>query len=397
MVIPLLDLSKQYEIIKPEIQVVIDEVLESCKFIMGPNVVKLEQEIADFIGTKYAISCSNGTDALIMSLKALGIGDGDEVITTPFTFFATAEAISSVGAIPVFVDIDIKSYNINPKLIESKITNRTKAILPVHIFGQPAQMGEIIDIAKEYSLYVIEDACQSIGAKYKNIRCGSIGDIGCFSFFPTKNLGAYGDGGIITTNDERLANILKALRVHGSGQSGKLAYNIINNINENSEQESSYDETVYSPVKYYNYILGYNNRLDELQAAILRVKLNYLDKWNLKRKSLANRYNDKLKCTKLILPYIYENVESVYHLYILQSDERTELIKYLNKHGISTGVYYPVPLHLQKVYENLGYKVGDIPVAEYLSNRTFALPLYPELTYEQQDYIIETIKNFYGE
>jgi len=397
MNIPLLDLKAQYISIKDEIQNSINEVLESSKFIMGTNVKEFEKEIAKFIGTKYAISCGNGTDALILSLEALGIKAGDEVITTPYTFFATAEAISKVGATPVFVDVDKDTYNINPDLIEEKITSKTKAIIPVHIFGQSADMDKIMEISKKYNLYVIEDACQAIGVKYNDRKCGSIGDIGCFSFFPTKNLGAYGDGGMITTNDEKLAKILTALRVHGSGESGKEAYNLINNIKETVLLDSSVDETIYNPAKYYNYLIAHNSRLDEIQASILRVKFKYLDKWNQKRKELALKYNDGFKQTPLITPKILEKSDSIYHLYILQTDKRKELINYLAQSGVSTGVYYPVPLHLQKVYEPLGYTQGSLPIAEYLSHRTLAIPLYPELSKQQQNYIINTIKKFFEE
>lgn len=397
MNIPLLDLRAQYELIRDEIQSSINEVLESSQFIIGKNVKEFEKEIAHFIGTKYAISCGNGTDALILALEALGIGEGDEVITTPYTFFATAEAISKVGATPVFVDVDKDTYNINSNLIEEKITSKTKAIIPVHIFGQPADMDKIMEISKKYKLYIVEDACQAIGAKYNDKMCGSIGDIGCFSFFPTKNLGAYGDGGILTTNSEKLAKILTALRVHGSGQAGKDAYNLINSIKETNILNSSNDDTIYNPAKYYNYLVAHNTRLDEIQAAILRVKLKYLKKWNQRRKELALRYNEKLEGLPVITPKILEKVDTVYHLYILQANERDKLTSYLMDSGISTGIYYPVPLHLQRVYENLNYTKGDMPVAEYLSNRTFALPLYPELSEQHQDYIINKIKEFFEE
>jgi len=401
MNIPLLDLKAQYISIKNEIQNSINSVLESSKFIMGKNVDEFEREIAKFIGTKYAISCGNGTDALVLSLEALGIKADDEVITTPYTFFATAESISKVGATPVFVDIDKDTYNINPDLIEEKITSKTKAIIPVHIFGQPADMDKIMEISKKYNLYVIEDACQAIGAEYKGKKCGSIGNIGCFSFFPSKNLGAYGDGGIITTNNEKLAKILSALRVHGSGRNGEEVYNILNNTEETVisdfyDSETKYN-SIYNPAKYYNYLIGHNSRLDEIQASILRVKLKYLNNWNQKRKELAFEYNDRLREVPIITPKVLKNVDAIYHLYILQTDKRKELTNYLSKNGISTGIYYPIPLHLQKVYEKLGYKLGSLPVAEYLSHRTFAIPLYPELSKQQQDYIINTIKNFFEE
>ncbi|WP_094548915.1 DegT/DnrJ/EryC1/StrS family aminotransferase [Petroclostridium xylanilyticum] len=393
MTIPLLDLQKQYNSIKKEIDAAIKNVLSSGQYIMGPEVKYFEQEVAQFVGCKYAISCANGTDALVLALHALGIGKDDEVITTPFTFFATAEAISRVGAIPVFVDVRKDTYNIDSSKIENKITSKTKAIIPVHIFGQPAEMDSIVAIAEKYDLYIVEDACQAIGARYKGQRVGSIGDIACFSFFPTKNLGAFGDGGIITTNNERLNKIVRALRMHGSGNAGKNAFDIMNGIQEES-QEIETRETIYNPTKYYNYLIGYNSRLDEIQAAILRVKLKYLEQWNAMRRQHAIYYNEKLKNTSLILPEVLTDADSVYHLYILQTDRRDEIVSYLKQKGISAGIYYPVPLHLQKAYEHLGYSKGDLLVAEYLSKRTFALPLYPELTKEEQDYIVGVIYEF---
>ncbi|MDK2934115.1 MAG: hypothetical protein PWP27_1925 [Clostridiales bacterium] len=393
MTIPLLDLQKQYNSIKKEIDAAIKNVLSSGQYIMGPEVKYFEQEVAQFVGCKYAISCANGTDALVLALHALGIGKDDEVITTPFTFFATAEAISRVGAIPVFVDVRKDTYNIDSSKIENKITSKTKAIIPVHIFGQPAEMDSIVAIAEKYDLYIVEDACQAIGARYKGQRVGSIGDIACFSFFPTKNLGAFGDGGIITTNNERLNKIVRALRMHGSGNAGKNAFDIMNGIQEEF-QEIETRETIYNPTKYYNYLIGYNSRLDEIQAAILRVKLKYLEQWNAMRRQHAIYYNEKLKNTSLILPEVLTDADSVYHLYILQTDRRDEIVSYLKQKGISAGIYYPVPLHLQKAYEHLGYSKGDLLVAEYLSKRTFALPLYPELTKEEQDYIVGVIYEF---
>lgn len=393
MNIPLLDLQKQYSIIQKEIDTTVSKVLSSSQYIMGPEVKNFETEISQYLGCKYAISCANGTDALVLALTGLGIGQGDEVITSPFTFFATAEAISRVGATPVFVDVVKETYNINPFLIEDKITSKTKAILPVHIFGQPAQMDEIMSIAKRYNLLVIEDACQSIGAAYKGQMTGTIGDAGCFSFFPTKNLACFGDGGLITTNNENTYKVLKALRAHGGGTAGQEAYNIINNLKEElSEKET--DNTVYNPAKYYNYLIGFNSRLDEVQAAILRIKLKYLDQWNGLRQEHAQAYNSGLKGTKIIMPKNIADINNVYHQYVVQSENRDSLITFLKEKGISTGVYYPVPLHLQKAYENLGYKLGDLPVSEYLSNRTFALPIYPELSTDEQDYIINCIKDF---
>jgi len=394
MQIPLINLRKQYETIKSEIDKCILSVLSSANFIMGENVKLFEKEFADYIGVKHSISVANGTDALIIALKALGIGEGDEVITSPFTFFATAESISAVGATPVFVDVRRDTFNIDPKKIEEKITTNTKAIMPVHIFGQCADMDEIKNIAKKYNLKVIEDACQAVGGEYKGRKAGTLGDIACFSFFPTKNLGCAGDGGIIVTNDDSLATICKGLRTHGSGENGEKAYNLFNNISKEAEEDKSTDNTVYNPLKYYNYLIGHNSRLDEIQAAILRVKLPLLDEWNEKRRANAMFYNEHLKNTSLVTPFEDENVKHIYHMYVIQSEKREELVNYLKENGIATGVYYPVPLHLQKAYANLGYKTGDMPNAEYLSHRTLAIPMFAELTEEELTCICNRIKFF---
>ncbi len=359
---------------------------------MGKYVANFEEEFAKYIGVKHAISVGNGTDALVLALIACGIGKGDEVITTPFTFFSTAESISSIGAIPVFVDVRKDTYNIDPNKIEEKITEKTKAIMPVHIFGQPAEMDQIKEIARKHNLMVIEDAAQAAGSVYKNEKIGSIGDVGCFSFFPTKNLGCAGDGGMITTNSDSIATIIKALRTHGSGENGQKAYNLLNNIDENIEKSEIYDDTVYNPQKYYNYLIGFNTRLDAIQAGILSVKLPYLDKWIEKRNLNAKVYYKNLKHTDLILPKIIDSVISGFNMFVIQSENRDELVEKLRENGISTGVYYPVPMHLQKVYKNLGYKKGDMPNAEYLSHRTFAIPIYPEISEDEQNYIIKVIK-----
>ena len=392
MNIPLIDLKAQYKSISEDLDRVTKEVLSSAGYIMGKNVTEFEKEFAEYIGVKHAISVGNGTDALVIALKSLGIGAGDEVITTPFTFFATAETISAVGAVPVFVDVEKDTFNIDPSKIEEKITEKTKAIVPVHIFGQSAKMDEINAIAEKHNLKVIEDACQAIGGKYKGRNIGTLGDIACFSFFPTKNLGCAGDGGIIVTDNDDVATIARALRTHGSGENGQKAYNLLNNINEEIDTVQNADDTVYNPLKYYNYLIGYNTRLDAIQAAILRVKLPYIDEWNAKRREIAKIYDESLKDTDLVTPFVDENNVPVYHMYILQSEEREAILGKLKENGVATGVYYPVPLHLQKVYKNLGYKEGDMPVAEYLSHRTFAIPVYPELTKEQVDYVIDSIK-----
>lgn len=393
MNIPLIDLRAQYNSISKELDKATIDVLSSAAYIMGKNVTEFEKEFAGYIGTKHAISVGNGTDALVIALKALGIGEGDEVITSTFTYFASAECISAVGATPVFVDVEKDTFNIDPDKIEEKITERTKAIIPVHIFGQSADMDKINIIAKKHNLKVIEDACQAVGAKYKGKMIGTLSDVACFSFFPTKNLSCAGDGGMIVTSDDSIATIATALRTHGSGETGQKAYNLLNNITEEVVTSKSGDDTVYNPLKYYNYLIGYNSRLDAIQAAILRVKLPYLDKWNSRRKEIAKIYDEELIDSNVITPIVREENDTVYHQYVLQSDNREEVLAKLKEKGIATGVYYPVPLHLQKVYTDLGYKEGDMPVAEYLSHRTFAIPVYPELSEEQIQYIVDSIKN----
>lgn len=363
--VSLLDLTAQYQDIKPEIKQAVDNVLESGNYIMGPFVKNFEQAMAEYCGTKYAIGVANGTDALLLTLDALGIGPGDEVITSPFTFFASAEVISRLGATPVFVDIDPDTYNIDPAKLTAAITPRTKAIMPVHIFGQPADMDEILAIANEYNLFVVEDACQAIGSTYNGKNIGSLGTAGCFSFFPTKNLGGYGDGGIVVTNNEELARKIQILRVHGSNP------------------------------KYYHSMIGYNSRLDALQAAMLQVKLKYIDQWNRQRREKAMMYNNALKDLPLKLPYVKPNREAVFHLYIIQTKYRDELIGHLQQHGIATGVYYPVPLHRQEVYKDLGYVAGSLVESEKAAAGTLALPLYPEMTIDDQEYVISIVREFF--
>ena len=392
MNIPLIDLKAQYESLADELNKVTLQVLSSANYILGKNVTEFEKEFAEYVGVKHAISVGNGTDALVLALKAMGIGEGAEVITTPFTFFATAESISAVGAIPVFVDVRKDTFNIDTSKIEDKITKNTKAIMPVHIFGQAADMDEINEIAKKYNLLVIEDACQSIGGKYKGRNIGSLGEMACFSFFPTKNLGCAGDGGMIVTDNDDLAVIARALRTHGSGENGQKAFNLLNNIEEKVQTSEGSNDTIYNPLKYYNYLIGYNTRLDAIQAAILRVKIREIDKWNSRRREIVEQYNEAFKDWDLVIPVCDENNQHVYHMYILQSEDREGMLSKLKDKGVATGVYYPVPLHLQKVYKDLGYKEGDMPVSEYLSHRTFAIPVYPELNEEQIKYIIECVK-----
>lgn len=363
--VPLLDLVKQYKNIEAEIKAAVDDVLSSGNYIMGKHVADFEQKMADYCNVKCAIGVANGTDALLLVLDALGIGPGDEVITTPFTFFASAEVVSQLGAKPVFIDIDPKTYNFDVSKLEAAITPNTKAIIPVHIFGQPVDMDEVLALAKKFNLYVVEDACQAIGSKYKEQKIGSLGVAGCFSFFPTKNLGGYGDGGMIVTNDEELAKKIKILRAHGSNP------------------------------KYYHSMIGYNSRLDSLQAAMLNVKLAYIDQWNAARRQKAAVYNEALKDLPIQVPFEKESRYSVYHLYIIQTDLRDELMAFLQEKGISSGVYYPVPLHLQEVYKDLGYDRESLIESEKAAKGTMALPLYPEMTEEEQQYVISVVREFF--
>lgn len=392
MNIPLLNLKRQYKNIEEEVNASVLECFKNAQYIMGENVKQFEKEIAEKIGVKHAITVGNGTDALIIALKSLGIKEGDEVITTDYTFFATAEAIRFVGATPVFCDVELDTYNIDPSQIEEKITDKTKAIICVHLFGNACKMDQINDIAKRHNLYVIEDAAQAINSQYKGKNVGNLGDVACFSFFPTKNLGCFGDGGMITTNDDDLATIIRALKVHGSGENGMKAYAILNDEEVEVVEQNSGDNTVYNPLKYYNYLIGHNSRLDEIQAAILRIKLKHLDEYTENRRSISRKYIDALKNTSLVMPTETEGGKHVFHLFILQSENREEIESKLKEKGIATGTYYKVPMHLQKAFNDLGYKKGDFPNAEYLSERTFAIPLFPEMNDEEREYIINSIK-----
>ena len=392
MNIPLLNLKRQYKNIEEEVNASVLECFKNAQYIMGENVKQFEKEIAEKIGVKHAITVGNGTDALIIALKSLGIKEGDEVITTDYTFFATAEAIRFVGATPVFCDVELDTYNIDPSQIEEKITDKTKAIICVHLFGNACKMDQINDIAKRHNLYVIEDAAQAINSQYKGKNVGNLADLACFSFFPTKNLGCFGDGGMITTNDDDLATIIRALKVHGSGENGMKAYAILNDEEVEVVEQNSGDNTVYNPLKYYNYLIGHNSRLDEIQAAILRIKLKHLDEYTENRRSISHKYIDALKNTSLVMPTETEGGKHVFHLFILQSENREEIESKLKEKGIATGTYYKVPMHLQKAFNDLGYKKGDFPNAEYLSERTFAIPLFPEMNDEERECIINSIK-----
>lgn len=367
MKVPLLDLKAQYVTVKDEILVAISDVLESQQCIGGPRVAELEQEIAVLSDCRFAVGTSSGTDAILNSLMSLDISAGDEVITTPFTFFATAGCIARTGAKPIFVDIDPKSYNINPDLIARAVTERTKAIMPVHLFGQMADMGPIMEIANKYNLVGIEDAAQSITSTYKGRKAGSIGTVGCFSFFPSKNLGGAGDGGMIVTNNEDLFNRLKIMRNHGSNP------------------------------KYYHKFIGGNFRLDPIQAAVLLAKLPHLDNWSVARRRNAAFYDEKFAGTTVQTPYISPDCVSIYNQYMIRVPKRDELVAYLRKKNIGCEIYYPRPMHLQECFRNLGYKRGDFPQAEKASEEVLALPVYPELTDQMKDYVANTALSFYDE
>lgn len=390
MKINLMDIQRQHEEHADEYENAALEVLRSGNYIMGENVKAFEKEFAGYVGVKYAVSCGNGTDALHIALRACGIKEGDEVITTPFTFFATAEAIASVGAVPVFVDCTEDSYCIDPAKIEGAITKKTRAIIPVHFYGQPAEMDKINSIAKKHNLLVIEDSAQASGSVYKGKKTGNLGDAGCFSFFPTKTLGCDGDGGMITTNNPQIAEAARAIRVHGSGLSGLRTYNFLKGENLLDETK---DIDVSAP-KYYNFIIGQNSRLDEIQAAILRKKLTHLDDFIQRRRKHAAVYTDALKNSAFVTPAEIKDTLNTFYLYAVQHPEAEKVMEELKKNGVGTGTYYPVPLHEQKVFESLGYKKGDFPVAEKLSKKTLTIPVYPELKEEEQEFIISILKKF---
>ena len=364
MQVPLLDLKAQYATIREEVLRAISDVCESQYFALGPAVSEFEEKIAKYIGCKYAVGVSSGTDALLVSLMAADIKPGDEVITTAFSFFATAGSIVRLCAKPVFVDIDPDSYNIDPSCIEAKINENTKAIIPVHLYGQPANMKEIMRIAKEHNLVIIEDAAQAIGASTDGVSCGNFGTYGCFSFYPTKNLGAFGDGGLVTTNSESIAEKLKSLRDHGQ-----------------------------KPRYYYN-MVGGNFRLDSIQAAVLNVKLKYLDEWNEKRRQNAAIYDNLFAGSVVKAPKIDEGNFCTYHQYTIAVSRRDELHKFLSDNKIGSAIFYPKPLHLQKCFSELGCRQGDLPVTEKVCEEVLSLPIYPELIEQQIEYIARTILNF---
>ena len=383
MKVPFLDLKAQYKQIESEVVPAVTEAMAAGMFIGGPQVTGFEAEFAAFCESRYCIGVGSGTDALRFALMAAGIGPGDAVITAPNTFIATTEAISQVGATPIFVDVDPQTYTMDPqKLIDfvekgsplpliqtqnTKYPNRLKAICPVHLYGQPANMDPILDISRQFDLVVIEDACQAHGALYKGRKAGSLSTAGCFSFYPGKNLGAFGEAGAVVTQDEETSRKIRMIRDHGQAQ------------------------------KYFHDIEGYNGRLDAIQAAVLRIKLKRLHVWNNSRRKNAALYTELLQdVSGITLPVKAELTESVYHLYVILADNRDGLQKFLSEKGIATGLHYPLPLHLQKAYAHLGHKKGDFPVAEHTAERLLSLPMYPELTEEQIHYVCSSIRQFVG-
>ena len=363
MSVPFLDLKRQYRAIATEIDAAIREVVESGQFILGPHVKALESELAAYCGARHGIGVASGTDALLLALEALGIGPGDEVITSPFTFVATAEMVSQAGATPVFADINLETYDLNPADVARKITPRTKAIIPVHLYGQPADMAALDALTRDRGIAVIEDAAQAVGAEHRGRRVGALGRIACFSFFPTKNLGAYGDGGFVTTDDGELAERIAMARQHGSRQ------------------------------KYFHESLGWSSRLDELQAAVLRVKLRHLDAWTERRRALARIYDARLAGLPLALPRERAGDRAVYHLYTVRTPRRDELQKFLAARGVATMVHYPIPLHRQPLYRDLAAE--RLPNSEAASSEVLSLPLFPEMTDDEQGIVIATVRAFF--
>jgi dTDP-4-amino-4,6-dideoxygalactose transaminase len=367
MKIPLVDLHAQYETIKPEIDAAIQRTIDRTAFILGPETKQFEENFARFCNVKHAIGLDSGTAALHLAMMALNIGAGDEVITSAHTFIATSEPIALLGARPVFVDIDPRTYNLDPNKLESAITPRTKAIIPVHLYGQPAEMDAIMEIARKHNIPVIEDAAQAHGATYRGRSVGTMGLMTCFSFYPGKNLGAYGDAGALVTNDDELNHKIRMLRDHGRTS------------------------------KYEHEISGYGFRLDGIQGAILDVKLKHLPEWNAARRAHADYYTELLSNVdaSIVTPYEPAHVQAVYHLYVIRTRQRDELLEYLKARDIEAGIHYPVPLHLQPVYKNLGYQRGEFPETEQAAQEILSLPIYPELAHAQMERIVDTLREFY--
>ena len=370
MKVPLLDLTEQNNSLRPEIEAALGRVLDTNAFILGGEVKALEDELAEYCGTKYAIGCASGSDALLLALMAVGVKAGNEVITTPYSFFATVSAVTRLGATPVFVDIDPQTFNLDVSQVEALINEKTKAIQPVHLYGQCAEMAELNKIAARHGVPVVEDAAQAIGADENGSRAGAMSEVGCFSFYPSKNLGGMGDGGFMTTDDPEIARELFALRVHGSEE------------------------------RYYHKWIGLNSRLDGFQGAVLRAKLPHLDTWSNKRKENADRYRglftDAGLAEEIGLPVERENCRHIYNQFVVRvPGKREELRKFLAANDIGTDIYYPVPLHMQECFEYLGVREGELPESERAARETLALPIYPELKVEQQEYVVQKIREFF--
>ena len=363
--VPYLDLPAQMRAIRKEVDAAIARTLENCSFCLGPDVARFEEDFAKYIGAKYCIGFNSGTSALHVAMLLLNVGAGDEIITTPFTFVATSWAISYVGAKPVYVDIDEATFNLDSKLVEKAITPRTKAIMPVHLCGHPADLDSLLSICRKHKLPLVEDAAQAHGAEYRGKIVGTFGEMSCFSFYPGKNLGAYGEGGGLVTNNSDYAARAKALRDHGSTK------------------------------RYYHDEVGYNYRMEGIQGAVLGVKMKYLEKWTQERRRVAHRYEKLLADTPLQLPREADYAESAWHLYVVRHPRRDDLKKHLEANGVGCGLHYPVPLHLQKCYAHLGYKEGDIPVAEKAARECLSLPIYPEMTEEQIQRVVEVVQDFF--
>jgi len=363
--VPYLDLPAQMRAIRKEVDAAIARTLENCSFCLGPDVARFEEDFAKYIGAKYCIGFNSGTSALHVAMLLLNVGAGDEIITTPFTFVATSWAISYVGAKPVYVDIDEATFNLDPKLVEKAITPRTKAIMPVHLCGHPADLDSLLSICRKHKLPLVEDAAQAHGAEYRGKIVGTFGEMSCFSFYPGKNLGAYGEGGGLVTNNSDYAVRAKALRDHGSTK------------------------------RYYHDEVGYNYRMEGIQGAVLGVKMKYLEKWTQERRRVAHRYEQLLADTPLQLPREADYAESAWHLYVVRHPRRDDLKKHLEANGVGCGLHYPVPLHLQKCYAHLGYKEGDFPVAEKAARECLSLPIYPEMTEEQIQRVVEVVQDFF--
>lgn len=389
MKIQLMNVQRQHETYASEYEEAALKVLRSGGYIGGTEVASFEEEFAAYEGAKYGISCGNGTDSIVLALRALGIGKGDEVITVSWTFFATAESIAAVGATPVFIDVCEDTYCMNPKLIEPAITKKTKAVLLVHFYGNSCDMDAIRAVCKKNGLYLIADCAQSAGTRYKGERKNCLGDVSCFSFFPTKNLGCDGDGGMVLTDDEDIARACRSLKVHGSGKDGLWTLK-----REYELKGKSFPQSM--PVgesKYYNYLIGYNSRLDAIQAAILRKKLIHLEEFVSGRRNNARLFNEAFKDTDYVRPVEEKNAYHSYYIYALKHDNAEKIMEQLKANGVPCGTYYPVLLHLQGAFSYLGYKIGDLPVTENLSKTTFAIPVFPEMFDEERDYIIKQVKN----